>query len=208
MRLALLVAVAALTGCFSDRSLGAFDDAGMSEGGQTDGGGMPGTEGPMTDGGSPQDWPPAEFDPVPDIGDRTLDDDLLLIADTGSGRLYLHLFAQRLGDTFQGQIRAARFAGDGWEPAGPELFVNTGGVDGNEVTVSVEALELPAGTHAFGSEAVVVDVIARSRLYADELLCGTLDLDFLGRPDQLALPFVALPIDEVGADPAPPRQCE
>ncbi|MEM7158054.1 MAG: hypothetical protein AAF799_34755 [Myxococcota bacterium] len=153
----------------------------------------------------PSEDPGPDFDPVPDIGDGTLDDEMLAIVQTGSGPLYLWMLAQRKGDTFQAWLRSTELSSD-WFPVGVEGFSNALVIQ-NAFTVPYEGFEFVAGAHPFGAEAVTVDLVFDLALYEDELLCGTLDIDFPGGTDLQGLPVVMRPIDELGAAPDPATTC-
>ena len=188
-----------LPGCLVDRKLGAFEsgeaDAG-DDGAPADDGGFD----PFADSGSPV---------VGDIGDGTLDDDMLWVIQTPDGPLYLFGLTQRLGDSFQAWLQATTFNGATWVPAGPETRDSSSGgpFDDNDVRGAWEDLFLPAGTHPWGNEDLNIDFTFNARLHADELICGRINIDFEGGEDLPGLTFVAVPADELDADPMPNPPC-
>lgn len=154
-------------------------------------------------------WPPPDgFDPAPDVGDGVLSHEMLIVADLPDGPLYLWMYAERLGDSFQGQLAPARLDGTWMAAAAPASF-DGGAFDDNVAHATIEALALPAGLHPFSDAGVSVDLDLEVWIYGEDLLCGTMEIDLNGPDlaDHVAVPFAAHPIEAIGADPAPPLAC-
>lgn len=120
------------------------------------------------DGGVPS------FDPIPDVGDGSLVEDLLMVSNFGGQRLYVSLSAERMGDTFQGQARSASLINAAWS-FGPSQFIDAGDpVLNNEITFGIDDYEFEAGHHPFGQEAMALDIVVAARIHSEEVLCGTI----------------------------------
>ncbi len=181
---------------------GVAQDAGNLPGDNDDDGGS------GRGGESDDDAWPAGFDPRGDVGDHTLREPLLLVAQTDLGPLYVHLYAERLGDGFQAWAAPANYQGV-WEPVGEPLRDSgPSGVDENAVRAGFVDLAFPAGSHPFGPDEARVDLFLDLRFYDDRLLCGfaEIDLFFSDDMDQVA-PFVAVPIDLTEGQPEPEPSC-
>jgi hypothetical protein len=197
----MLVVSLSLPACLADRKLGDLPEEAGDEADPTD------DTTPDDPPAGPDGWP-SGFDPRADVGDGTLDDDMLFVIQTPDGPFYLFMLAQRLGDGFQAWVQAASYDGTTWIGVGPDVFDSgSGPVDENAFATAFEDLSLSAANHPFGDETLTVDIQLEGRLYADELLCGFMDIDFEGGDDLFALPFVAVPVDEIGSDPAPAPPC-
>lgn len=148
----------------------------------------------------------ADGEAAADVGDGTLDHELLVVAQTDAGPLYFVIFAQRLGDTFQGHARSAFYVDGSWVPGGFESPVDaTETIVDNEVLFVVNALILPAGLHPFGPDDVTISVDVQATISEDDRLCGVLATDVPG--DEAAL-FSARPLEEFDGDPAPEPDCD
>lgn len=140
------------------------------------------------------------FSPLGDVGDGTLADSLLVIAQTAEGPFYFALQAERLGDTFQGTIASANpvqgiwFLGESSEP------FNASSVDENEVRFSVGGYTFPEGLHPFGDGAVTLDVAFDARIHSEDVLCGTIHIEGAGFAAD-NVPFAALPSSLVDEEP-------
>lgn len=114
------------------------------------------------------------FDPIPDVGDGSLAEDLLMVSNFGGQRLYVSLAAERLGDTFQGDARSASLMGGTWA-FGPSQFIDaSGAVTDNEITFRIDDYEFEAGHHPFGPGAMALDIVVAARIHTEEVLCGSI----------------------------------
>lgn len=149
----------------------------------------------------------AGADSAPDIGDGTLDHDLLVIAQTQSGPFYFILAAQRTGDTFEGHARSAFYIDGVWTPGGVETPMSAlEPIDANEVPFEVENFVLPAGFHPFGPDDASVEVYAEARIAREDRICGALTVSIQDLTESAT--FVAVPVEDVEGQPAPDPDCE
>lgn len=153
------------------------------------------------------EWPDG-FDPRGDVGDHTLREPVLLVVQTDLGPLFVHVYAERLGDGFQAWATPATYDG-AWEAVGEPLRESgSDAVVDNEVRVGFVDMVFPPGLHPFGPDEARVDLFLDVRFYDDRLLCGFVELDlfFSDDMDQTA-PFVAVPIDLTAGQAEPNPSC-
>lgn len=117
-----------------------------------------------------------EFDPIPDVGDNSLENNFVVIADFPQGRMHLAMQPERLGDTFQGTFESLNTTIEGWDVGPQERFNATGAVTDNEVRIRANNYMFAEGHHPFGEGPQVLNLRADLRLHSEDLLCGTLTL--------------------------------
>ncbi len=138
------------------------------------------------------------FDPIPDVGDGSLEEDLLMVSDFGGQRLYISLAAERLGDTFQGEVRSASQMGEAWS-FGPPQFINVSdAVRSNEVTFRIDDYDFEEGHHPFGQGAIALNIVVVARIHSEEILCGTITVQGDGVADSSTVTIT--PFDWTGID--------
>lgn len=116
------------------------------------------------------------FDSQPDVGDGSLEEDLLMVSEFGGQRFYISLAAERLGDTFQGEARSASLAAGSWSFGSSQPIDATGPVFNNEITFRLEDQLFEAGHHPFGQGPAVLDIEIFARLHSEEILCGSISV--------------------------------
>lgn len=132
------------------------------------------------------------FSPLGDVGDGTFAETLLVVAQTADGPFYFALQAERLGDTFQGNIASASQVQGVWFPGEASDGLDSSAVDQNEVRFSVSGYTFEAGLHPFGDIDVTLDISFDARLHSEDVLCGTLQIEGADIVAD-AVPFGALP---------------
>lgn len=209
-----------LTGCLVDHEFSDFEtDSDASAGAtsatsgqETEGATQGSADGPgqtsNASAGDDGDWPPnAGFDPVPDIGDGTLSDAMIVVAELPQGRMYLSFYAERPGYGIVGSFANAVANPEGvpplWIPDTPSYDIGYNGVEQNEFGVILNDFTL-ADTTPLGP--IVVDLVFKLRLYSDNLMCGTVDIDLPGSDRIDDAPVVVWQVEDI-LDPNPVFGC-
>lgn len=117
------------------------------------------------------------FDPGPDVGDGSLEENLMMVSEFGGQRLFISMTVERLGDSFQGEAQSALPGGLNWS-FGPAQPINTvSAVVDNELTFRIDDYPFAAGHHPFGPGPKVLDIVVEARFHSEEILCGSISVD-------------------------------
>lgn len=154
------------------------------------------------------DWPPSDgFDPIPDIGDGTLSEDMLVVIELPQGRMTMWFYAERPGYGIVGHFQDAVPAAPGqmplWVPAGQPMDIGYNGVEDNNFGVILDNYDLP-DTTPLGP--VNADLVFDLWLYSDRLMCGTVDIDLPAGEFIDDAPVVVWPLEDL-LDPDPAFEC-